>query len=397
MKGLPLFYCAVVFAWFQAEAPPLKQPAGISKSSAERVASNIEIVWDNATLKQLSAPDSAAFYPRMVPLKNGILFAVFASNGTITATKSTDGGSTWTTPVAIAEKEPGVNRDTPELLQLQDGTLLLCYASRPQGAMRGKPEEDKKFDIRVKQSGDNGATWGFEKVLYKAGTSAKEGCWEPAALQLPSGEIQVFFANEAIYKKTDEQNISMLRSLDNGITWNAEPQIISFRNGSRDGMPVPIWLRQSNTVAVAIEDPGLQNFKPYIIQSAAGGRWTGLVAGNSPARSYALKTKLEDSIYAGAPYLRQLATGETILSYQSCEGRKRNKDNNAVMIVAIGDRTCKNFKHKTVPFPVPEGRHALWNSLCVVNGDTLIAVTSTNAFSGSGSEVWMIKGTVNRK
>ena len=396
MKPLLLLCCSVAFALFPNRPTFLKQRMGILKSSNEHFSSAIEVRWDEATLSRISVPDSAAFYPRMLQLKNGVLLAVYASNGTITAVKSMDGGSSWTTPVAIADKAPGVNRDTPELLQLQDGTLLLCYASRPQGAMRGQPEEGKRFDIRIKRSRDNGATWGFEKVLYEAGASAKEGCWEPAAVQLQSGEIQLFFANEGIYKKTDEQNISMLRSFDNGTTWDAEPQIIAFRSGSRDGMPVPVWLHESKTVAVAIEDPGMQHFKPYIIRSAESGRWAGIADGNSPARSYALKDKLEDSIYAGAPYLRQLSTGETILSYQSCEGRKRNKDHNAVMIVAIGDSACKNFGRKTIPFSVPEGRHALWNSLCVLKGDTLIAVTSTNAFSGKGSEVWMIKGLVSR-
>ena len=43
----------------------------------------------------------------------------------------------------------------------------------------------------------------------------KDGCWEPAMLQLPVGEIQLFFSDEGIYTKTDEQNISMLRSFDN--------------------------------------------------------------------------------------------------------------------------------------------------------------------------------------
>ena len=126
VKPVLLFCCSVVLALFQKEKRPLKQGMGILKSSAERLASDRGISWDKATLVRISAPDIAAFYPRMLQLKNGTLFAVYASNGTITAAESTDGGRTWTTPVAIAEKESGVNRDTPELLQLQDGTILLC-------------------------------------------------------------------------------------------------------------------------------------------------------------------------------------------------------------------------------------------------------------------------------
>ena len=62
------------------------------------------------------------------------------------------------------------------------------------------------------------------------------------------------------------------------------------------------------------------------------------------------------------------------------------------MIVATGDDYAGGFKNKTMPFMVPEGYHALWNSICITRGDTIIAVTSTNGFSTSVSEIWMIKG-----
>lgn len=388
---IPALICGFFFLSFYKDL----QPRFFSIPATKHFTPGVQIVWDYGSLKKISATGTA-FYPRMLQLKNGSLLAVYASNGGITGTKSRDGGKTWAAPVVIAEKSEGINRDTPDLLQLQDGALLICYGSRPQGAMKGAPEGDKKFDIRIKKSYDNGVTWGFEKVLYEAGSLAKDGCWEPAAVQLPSGELQLFFANEGIYGETAEQNISLLRSFDGGKTWSANPQIISFRKESRDGMPVPLWLDKRNEVVLAIEDPGAKNFKPYIIRSAAGGAWKNIVGATHKNREYALTDKLEDSIYAGAPYLKQLSTGETILSYQSTEGRKVNKDHNAAMIVAIGDKEGKNFGNKTVPFAVPEGRHALWNSLCVLKGDTLVAVTSTNAFSGSGSEVWMIKGILKR-
>lgn len=366
---------------------------GFLKSSYALADSEIE--WDATTLQRLSTPGSAAFYPRMISLKDGSLLLAYASNGNVVITKSSNAGKNWTKPIVVAAQQDGVNQDTPELLQLQNGAVLICYGSRPQGALRGAPEAGKHFDIRVQLSYDNGAAWGFEKVLYMADTSFKNGCWEPAAVQLPSGEIQLFFANEGIYKNSDEQNISMLRSVDGGRTWSASPQLISFRKGGRDGMPVPLWLAKQQTLLVAIEDPGIKNFKPYIIRSACKGGWKRLIDSDDKNREYALATKLADSIYAGAPYLRQLASGETILSYQSTEGRKKNSLNNAVMVVAIGDSNGKKFTAKSVPFAVAEGYSALWNSLCIT-GDTIIALTATNAFSRSRSEVWMIKGHLKR-
>lgn len=352
------------------------------------------IYWDTATLQRISPQGTAAFYPRMIQLNNGSLLTVYASAGNIMGAKSSDGGRNWSVPGLIASKEEGVNMDTPDLLQLQNGYLLLCYATRPQGALRGMSDTTKRFEIRLLQSGDGGQTWQGNKVLYKAGHSFKDGCWEPSMVQLPGGEVQLFFANEGIYTQSNEQNISLLRSADQGVTWSAQPQIISFRKGSRDGMPVPVWLKAEKQIVVAIEDPGHQNFKPYTIRSASKGRWQKTVGGDDRERNYALTNAITDSIYAGAPYLRQLSTGETVLSYQSTEGRTRNKDNNAVMRVAMGDRKAKGFTHVSTPFAVPEGYHALWSSLCVLKGDTVVAVTSTNAFSKGRPEIWMIKGTV---
>ena len=367
------------------------------QQSSKPVISHSEIMWDTATLKRIAPPDSSAFYPRMIQLKNGSLLAVYATSGNVTGVRSNDGGQNWTSPKLIAARRDKVNMDTPDLIQLKDGTIIICYSSRPQGALRGDPDSTKKFDVRIQTSKDNGISWQEEKILYEAGYSFKDGCWEPAMLQLPSGEIQLFFSDEGIYTKTNEQNISMLRSFDNGSTWSAKPQIVSFRKGSRDGMPVPIWLNNERKVVIAIEDRGNRNFKPYTIRSSTNGQWHKIAGGEDKERLYALVNPIKDSIYAGAPYLRQLSTGETILSYQSTEGRQKNKDNNAVMHVAIGDKEAKNFGHVSTPFPVPEGYHALWNSVSVLKGDTVVALTSTNGYSRNRSEIWMIKGIVMKK
>ncbi|HVF95932.1 MAG TPA: exo-alpha-sialidase [Flavisolibacter sp.] len=354
------------------------------------------IGWDSSTLVRISPPNSSGSYPRMIQLKNGLLLTAYASRGNIVIAKSSDEGRTWSLPKTIAAMRDAVNMDTPELLQLQNGNLLLCYATRPQAALRGHPDTAQKFEIRVQESRDGGDSWQNEKILYKAGASFNDGCWEPAAVQIPSGEIQVFFANEAIYTVSNEQNISMLRSADNGATWSAEPQIISFRKNSRDGMPVPLWLKKEKKIIVAIEDPGDKNFKPFILQSAQNGQWKKLIDGDDTNRWKALKRPLADTVYAGAPYLRQLPTGETILSYQSTEDRVKNRDHNAVMRVAVGDEQAKDFDDITTPFIIPEGYGALWSSLCLLKGASVIAVTSTNGYSKGRSEIWMIRGALKR-
>jgi len=240
--------------------------------------------------------------------------------------------------------------------------------------------------IKTILSTDGGMTWENDQTVYEGDTKYENGVWEPTLLQLPSGEIQLFFSNENVYQSTNEQNISVLRSTDNGITWTKEPEITSFRSGSRDGMPSPIYLQNKNEIVYSIEDNGSNNeFKPYIIRNSISENWSQTVSGNNENRSYALKESLEDSEYAGAPYLAQLLTSETLLSYQGTENRNGNSINNAEMRVAIGDDNAKNFDRTTTPFLIPEITSALWSSIAVLKDNSVVALTSTNAFSSTKS------------
>jgi hypothetical protein len=97
--------------------------------------------------------------------------------------------------------------------------------------------------------------------------------------------------------------------------------------------------------------------------------------------------------YAGAPYIRQLNSGEVILSYQSNEYRKDLKWDRSDMIVSIGSSDGRNFNRKSTPFYFSDSsKTALWNSVCIENDSTVIALTSTNAFGKTS--VWMVKGYV---
>lgn len=348
------------------------------------------IAWDKASLVRIAAPPPGtgyAGYARLIELENAKLLCVYEAAGSIWQTISSDSGASWQTAMKIAEKEDGINMAVPDVLQMRNGHLLLMYNPRPYNT-----DPSRRFSIRVKISTDDGATWGGANEIYKAGYQFENGCWEPAAIQLPDGSMQLFFANEGLYTSSDEQNISMLSSTDNGITWSTEPKIISFRSGKRDGMPVPLLLKDGLRIAVAIEDNGMVNFKPYIITNTLTENWIVTVLANSANRIYALANTLSNQVYAGAPYLKQLSTGETILSYQGTENRSSNELHNAVMSVVVGDSLAKNFSGRTEPFAVPQGKSGLWNSVSVLKNNTIIAITSTNAFSNGATEVWMIKG-----
>ncbi|TCD01139.1 family 43 glycosylhydrolase [Pedobacter psychroterrae] len=363
---------------------------GAGKVAGEAVKQDAgkRIVWDQSTLTKVSsvkANHRYTSYPRIIQLYDQSLLGIYEADGGVVTVKSRDLGGTWSEPITVALRDSGVNMAVPDVLELKDHTLLAFYNPRP-----SKNATGKRFGIRVKKSADGGITWKDEQLLYEAGYKFENGCWEPSAMQLPSGEIQVFFANEAEYTQSNEQNISLLRSKDNGLSWTKKPETVSFRKGSRDGMPVPLFLDKRKEMVFAIEDNGFGNFKPYLIRNTIKENWASPADASSENRTYALSEKIADSIYAGSPYLRQLGTGETILSYQGTEGRT-NKMQFADMKVVVGDGQARNFGGKTTPFIIPANKSCLWNSLTVLGDNTIIAVTATNAYADR-SEIWMIKG-----
>nr|WP_315141469.1 exo-alpha-sialidase [uncultured Flavobacterium sp.] len=351
----------------------------------------IRIAWDYNSLVQVSDKNSTDYngYARLVQLNDKKLMCTYESGGAILVKTSSDFGSTWSAPITVVSGNASVNMTTPDILQLKDNSILICYNPRP---IAGNGTE--KFSINTIKSYDGGLTWKENQIVYEASSEFENGCWEPSALQIPSGEIQLFFSNENVYRNSNEQNISLIRSSDNGSTWSTTPEIVSFRAGKRDGMPSPILLKNQTEIVFSIEDNGVENqFKPYIIRNSITENWKQTVDANSNNRNYALEEVLSNPIYAGAPYLAQISTGEVLMSYQGTENRATNDINNADMKVVIGTNDAKNFNKKSTPFLLSSGKSALWNSIKVLDDDTVVALTTTNQFSNS-SQIWMIKGRI---
>ncbi|RTY76538.1 sugar-binding protein [Flavobacterium sp. LS1R10] len=351
----------------------------------------IRIAWDYNSLILVSDKNSTDYngYARLVQLNDKKLMCTYESGGAILVKTSSDFGGTWSAPITVVSGNASVNMTTPDILQLKDNSILICYNPRPIAG-----NGTVKFSINTIKSYDGGLTWKENRLVYEASSDFENGCWEPSALQIPSGEIQLFFSNENVYRNSNEQNISLIRSSDNGLAWSTIPEIVSFRAGKRDGMPSPILLKNQTEIVFSIEDNGIENqFKPYIIRNSITENWKQPVDANSNNRNYALEEVLSNPVYAGAPYLSQISTGEVLMSYQGTENRTTNDINNADMKVVIGTNDAKNFNRKSTPFILSIRKSALWNSIAVLDDDTVIALTTTNQFSNS-SQIWMIKGRV---
>jgi hypothetical protein len=328
-------------------------------------------------------------YGRIARLDAKTLIACFDWKRAIHIRRSNDEGKTWQEPVKVAEWQFG-SLTNAELLVLKNGDVLSFFNRRPNN--RGKDRKDQQpFSIGVSRSKDGGRTWSDSTTIYEAGGEFENGCWEPSGLQLPDGEVQVYFANEGPYRSSSEQEISMMRSKDNGVHWDGAEKI-SFRKGSRDGMPVPVLAKNGRTVAMAIEDNGLSGtFKPVIIASKLrnNGWREGSADGESSRRWGAMAKPLAPGTYAGAPYLRQLAGGEFVLSFQHAESGDMKQSR---MAVSIGSQDARNFAPPTFPFPDDQGKSQLWNSLFIKNDRTVTAVSETSRNGVFG--IWAVDGAL---
>lgn len=328
--------------------------------------------WDASTLRLL-LPGGG--YGRIHPLANGSLLASAERQRTCVVLRSNDDGRTWTAPVTVATFAHGIAAN-PELCPLRDGRVLLLWNERPVPDNGPHP-----YTIRMSSSSDGGITWiPCAEPIYPAGTTMAAACWEPAAIQMPDGNIRLFFAHEL----PGQQEIATMVSQDGGLTWS-EPRQASLRPNRRDGMPVPCLL-QDGTLALSVEDNGVlpatkgrhPPFRPSIVLPDRQQRWTALC--EPPA----------ETVNVAAPYLVRLPTGETLLSVQSNEDEHRRHR----MAVYVGNENAQDFRNRSLPFGLPPQTNGEWNSLCVLDADTVIALSTTTIEGQRG--LWSIRGHVRR-
>lgn len=376
----------------QPEKNPIKE-AQYLNTSAQEINSQIalggksDIEWNYRKTRQFTdlmveegLLDKLS-YPRVKKLSNGDLLMVFQNlqvSNDIYTMRSTDDGTTWETPTAIRlmrddeELDMAISYATGELLELQNGNLLFACSFRSNGGY----QQNIGDGIEVMISKDYGKTWSEPKVVYDGAN------WEPHMIQLPSGEVQMFFTQQAPYFAmglTDSVDVGLLRSYDNGETWTGKLSGEEWRveslsrlpqNGTNgvecsDGMAVGLVLNNGKGIVYACESLATAE-KISIIYSSMEANWV-----------YPEFTK--DSFGPGsdrrwnaignrkgyAPYLIQVPSGETVLSFNSSNSASGS------FIVALGDDEAKNFTGFTSPFPMENG--AYWGSLHVKYSHTIIA------------------------
>lgn len=339
------------------------------------------IFWDLKTESTVFAPNNSyTGYSRLIQLNDGRLLAVVENSG-IKIAFSDDKGATWHGEKRIVFNPSGIAECVPDLLQLADGSIIVGYNPRPSAPY----SVDRKFGIRAKRSTDGGATWSNEIYIYDASHDGADGCWEPHFIQLPSGELQCYFADESPYTSSGEQQISVCRSFDNGITWS-KPECVSFRPGNRDGMPAAILLEDPDEIVVIVEDNGwygnMGNFTPTTVRCPLSTNWHNYHVGGAEDSNRDMIYTFTPWANMAAPYIRKVSTGYTVAS---CQGLFQRTQGQHDMFVAVGDRRARNFERLSRPFSLPENRAAMWNSLAIIDDSVVVAVAGIDG-------IRMIKG-----
>ncbi len=355
---------------------------GSQAQAGAAAADGPRLQWDAASVRLIQAGGG---YARMVRAGQAVV-CCYEFRRRVAVRRSTDDGRTWGPPVDVAGYDGGAAAN-PELLATREGPLLLFYNGRPRGG--GRP-----FTIAMAASPDGGQTWAAaSRPLYTAGTRGGDGCYEPAAVQLPSGEVQLFFANEHGHAADHTQEVDRLRSGDAGRTWSA-PECVSYRPGGRDGMPVPLLSPDGRSVLLAVEDDGLpggHRLRPAVERLSFDP--ASPVGGTDPRRWPAVTDPpWPPAAYAGAPYLRQFpAGGPSVLACQPDVGHPGVQR----LAVFLGDPAGRRFADPTEPFPPDAAKNAQWNALFIRDATTVTAM-STTAVNGTFG-VWAVDGHLVRR
>lgn len=102
-----------------------------------------------------------------------------------------------------------------------------------------------------------------------------------------------------------------------------------------------------------------------------------------------------DNIFGGAPYMIQLSSGETLMSFQDAGGRGIGSDwKKSTMLVYKGNSVANNFKRINDPWPnLPTYEGAYYSSLFLKDQSTVAMVTTRN-FGDGHSEVYWKEGHI---
>lgn len=368
---------------------------------------NVRISWDYNTYSEITSievenedyTEMNLYYPRVKRLSDGSLLFSFSNDHygwDIYTSRSEDNGKTWSKACLIRksyETTSTVGKDkkvfvNPDFIELQDGRILLAYQWRYKEGYGDIPNTNNNCGIEIVFSDDFGKTWGEPKEMYRG------RCWEPAMLQLPSGEIQMYItSSQEVIDGTSCPRTVVVRSFDGGATWQGKEccgiddnEVISRTVDERfayDGMPSGVYLNDDKGIVVPLEvwsGKLVVDQTPVIVKTTVEENWYAdydkIINQGGP--DYPMKKELVKNFHGYGPYCTKLPTGEVIvLSNGSYKGKLG-------IWTFIGDKNAENFQNATSPFD------GYWGNIDYI-GDNMVVATGTVRYKETSA-----KGSVTR-
>ncbi|MDR1666979.1 MAG: Ig-like domain-containing protein [Bacteroidales bacterium] len=320
----------------------------------------------------------------------------------------------WETPKEVFTPIPnitvtvqGENRtdrrvyNNGDALVLQNGYLMAVASFRANSNMYNTNDGN---GIAMRISTDNGQSWGEEKVIFRGSN------WEPQILQLPSGEIQVYFTHSSTNNQMQfDQGIigdavvrssgtAILRSTDNGETWVSHlPEnefygyVVAQRYNKTENnvnrythqMPCAVLLNNSNTIALALEDQNANDAGYTISIAYSDDNWAHYLSPNSVYNT--IEEGPEDkqkSLWSGSgPYLKQFPSGETVISYSA----------NNKYSIRLGNAEARTFAVPYLPFRYD----GYWGALEPDGSHTMIGTITTGQITTNTRHILIGKMQLN--
>ena len=203
---------------------------------------NCQIICDDAGAGSYEA------FPDVVKLQNGDLLCVFyagyrhvshpcekwPTGSWIAGCRSTDGGKSWSKPFVVVDT-PIDDRD-PSICQLKNGTLICNFFRAQYDAKRKvRPGFERRNDVYIVRSADNGLTWEKEPQPIPSPFKASHACSEPIREMHDGTLLLTTYGSDPGSKCY----IAFTRSHDGGKTWG---DITTFKDAHHHYEPSVIQL-----------------------------------------------------------------------------------------------------------------------------------------------------------